>query len=204
MLAIDCLSIVLGFRGTGKSVLTKKLQSFYPRLCIFDTKNEYRDKDLIGAEPECWTLEEFGETLKRVKERDRYKIVFKCGSLDPEEVDAAIQAVNYVGNLCLVLEEAQIWAPKHTLLPGLRRFVTMGRADGLSGIFVTQRAAEIHTTILSQAENYFCGAAFEANDIAYLEKVMGSHAQKLATLKRYFFLHFSPGNGVRILKPVKI
>ena len=186
---------ILGFRGCGKTYLSRKIQEIYPRVIIIDVTGEYSD----GIE--CHDFDEFAEALQNSVNQEKFRIIFHSHmDAGPEEKAAIDQCIRLAmlrssapeakfNNLLLVLEEVQNYSSAHTLPHYLRYAYLTGRHHGMAILATSQRPAEVHKTILSQSHNLFVGYVQEANDVKYLSSRLGAHADQLYTLpKRQFFL----------------
>ncbi len=196
----------LGRRGSGKTSLSRWIQTVYPRVVIFDRLNEYPEEHGPGK----WTVRTFDEFCEAVKGSHglkRFKILFQ---FDIEEdnhsavFDEAMRVIYYRGDLCVVVEEVHHFATAHHLPKWLKEVLLTGRHRALALIATSQRPAEVHKTLLSQCHHIFCGTLNEANDVKYLASVMGSAARRVAALKPFQFVHFRPGEPVSIIKSRKI
>lgn len=189
------VTTILGFRGCGKTYLSRKIQELYPRVIIIDVTGEYSD----GVE--CYDFDEFAEALQNSLNQDSFRIIFHSHmDAGPEEKAAIDHCIRLAmvrssapeaksNNLLLVLEEVQNYSSPHSLPHYLRYAYLTGRHHGMAILATSQRPAEVHKTILSQSHNLFAGHVQEQNDIKYLSSRLGAHADKLYTLpERKFFL----------------
>ncbi|MGE0175395.1 MAG: hypothetical protein AB7T49_21610 [Oligoflexales bacterium] len=189
------MTTILGFRGCGKTYLSRKIQEIYPRVIIIDVTGEYSD----GVE--CHDFDEFTDALQNSLNQENFRIIFHSHmDAGPEEKAAIDHCIRLAmlrssapeakfNNLLLVLEEVQNYSSAHTLPHYLRYAYLTGRHHGMAVLATSQRPAEVHKTILSQSHNLFVGYVQEANDVKYLSSRLGAQADQLYTLpKRKFFL----------------
>lgn len=189
------VTTILGFRGCGKTYLSRKIQSLYPRVIIIDVTGEYSD----GIE--CHDFEEFTLALQNSLNEPEFRIIFHSHmDAGPEEKAVIEHCIRLAmirssapeaahNNILLVLEEVQNYSSAHSLPHYLRYAYLTGRHHGMAVLATSQRPAEVHKTILSQSHNLFVGHVQEANDIKYLASRLGEHADRLYTLpERKFFL----------------
>jgi len=188
------VTTVLGFRGCGKTYLSRKIQSLYPRVIIIDVTGEYSD----GIE--CHDFEEFSKAIIDSSEKEHFRIIFHSHmDAGPEEKDTLDHCIRLAmlrssapeakfNNLLLVLEEVQNYSNSHSIPHYMRYAYLTGRHHGMAVLATSQRPAEVHKTILSQSHNLFVGNVQELNDIKYLSSRLGEHSEKLYTLPQRKFI----------------
>lgn len=193
----DCIAI-LGVRGCGKTTLSRKIQSAWPKQVIIDPVAEYSDGIVVN------NFEAFSEKMRELKKNSeqKFRLIFR---MDPEIEDQktllnAILRVCYAfGNIQIVIEETQYFTTPHELQTYLRNALFMGRHQGLSLVFVTQRPGALNKNILSQCRHVFAGAIYEKNDLDYLKSIYHARAEELPKIPKGKFLYFSPGKPIAIV-----
>lgn len=198
MFKVTDFTLAMGIKGSGKTYLSRKVQSFFPKVVVIDTMNEYHD-GLVFSDFDsfCETLLEFKKNRKKV-----FRLIFK---FSPETKNKAVIFDNLLrilfkcGNLCIVIEEVHMYSSPHKLPQWLENCVLIGRHRNLSMVFTSQRPGEINKTILSQCQHVFCGRAFEKNDIDYQKSFLGFFANNLKTMKKRMFIYFSPDRETLLL-----
>lgn len=188
------VTTVLGFRGCGKTYLSRKIQSLYPRVIVIDVTGEYSD----GIE--CHDFEEFSKAILESTDKENFRIIFHSHmDAGPEEKDVIDHCIRLAmlrssapeakfNNLLLVLEEVQNYSNSHSIPHYLRYSYLTGRHHGMAILATSQRPAEVHKTILSQSHNLFVGNVQEQNDIKYLASRLGDNADLLYTLPQRKFI----------------
>jgi hypothetical protein len=198
--ATDVITI-LGKRGSGKTTLSRKIQSAFPRTVIFDRLHEYEFKK-SNFDCEVSSFEEFAQAVKWSVSKERFRIVFRF-DIESTNHDAlfneTMRVLYYRGSVCAVVEEVWNFANPHYLPKWFNEWLLTGRHRRNGLITTSQRPATIHKTILSQSHHIFCGQLHEKNDIDYLEDVLGEAAGQLPTVGNFKFLHYRPGLSTRII-----
>ena len=183
---------ILGQSGSGKTYLSRKIQTMYPRVVVLDFMHEYDDGEIVRS------FSEFSEKLIEYKttRRKRFRLIFQ---FPPETEDFAficdhiLKTCYTAGNMLVVIEEVQNYSHTHHLPHWLRSALLTGRHKNLALIFTTQRPGELHKTILSQCAHVFCGRIHEKNDLKYLENYFYDEIEKLKKLENRFFIYWQPG-----------
>ena len=193
--ATDCIAI-LGTRGCGKTTLSRKIQSAWPRQVIIDPVAEYSDGIVVS------NFSAFSEQLKKfeAENQKKFRLIVRP---DPEIEDhaaflnAVLRVCFHFRNIQVVIEEVQYFTTPHELPTQLRNCLFMGRHQGLSLVFVTQRPGALNKNILSQCKHVFAGMIHEKNDLVYLESIFHEQARNLPNIPKGIFLHFSPGSKIQ-------
>lgn len=183
---------ILGQSGSGKTYLSQRVQSVFPRVVVIDFMQEYRDGDVVTS------FQQFSEKLLeyKISRRKRFRIIFQ---FPPETEDFSflcdqiLKTCYTAGNLLVVIEEVQNYSHPHNLPHWLRTSLLTGRHKNIAMIFTTQRPGELHKTILSQCAHIFCGRVHEKNDLKYLENYFHDEIEKVQKLENRFFLFWRPG-----------
>lgn len=187
----DCLSVV-GMRGCGKTTLSRRLQSAWPKQVIIDPVREYSDGIVVS------NFSEFAEKMQELKRKNskNFRLIFqfKPGIENKEEIFDAILHVCYeFGHIQIVIEEVQTLTTTGKIPPWLKECLFTGRHKGLSLLFVTQRPGQLNKNILSQCSHVFCGQLHDLNDISYLKNFLKEKSDELPNLPIGKFIYFSPG-----------
>lgn len=149
---------IFGISGSGKTTLCRNLQKYFLNVFIFDTLNEYTEEDVNGNV--FRDFKSFSNFVIDTKEKNGVRAVFQFDIENPnnaEIFDECIKLLYYRGNCTIVIEEIQNFASTHTIPPYLKQVSLTGRHRNISFITTTQRIAECHKTVLSQAHHRFCG-----------------------------------------------
>ena len=179
----------MGRRGCGKSTLAKKIQDAFPRQIIIDTLHEYEEGEIFY---------EFNEFADRIGElaktnSDQYKLVLQLAHDDELAIDTfeqCIRLAHELGNCLIIIEEVQLFSSHHKLPSQLKNVLLVGRHQNIGLMFTSQRAGEVHKTILSQCGHIFVGQMHEKNDVSYLKSFFGESAEQLPNLPVHEFIYF--------------
>ena len=194
MKSTDCI-LIMGRRGCGKSYLSKRIQSVWPRRIIIDSLSEYTEGEHV------FNFYEYSEKLKQYKASSvsNFELVYQFdpeNELSEEEFNQLLRLAYYFGNVQVVIEECQLYSSPHKMPRWLKNSLLTGRHQNMSLLFTTQRPGELNKTILSQCAHIFCGQINEGNDLRYVSSFLGPESDKLALLPERQFLYFS-SEGVK-------
>ena len=149
---------IFGMSGSGKSTLCRNLQKYFLNVFIFDTLNEYSEKDVKGNV--FREFKSFSQFVVDTKDKNGIRAVFQFdieNHNNAEIFDECVRLLYFRGNCTIVIEEVQNFANVHNCPPYLKQVSLTGRHKDISFITTTQRIAECHKTILSQAHHRFTG-----------------------------------------------
>ncbi len=191
----DCI-LIMGRRGCGKSFLAKGIQGIFPRRVIVDTLNEYRPEG--PNQFLARNFSEFSEKLIEYKQNNirNFVLIFQF----PVESDQFEGVFNEIMRVCyyfkdiqIVIEEVQLHSNTQWLPSWLKKNLLIGRHQGLSLLFTSQRPGEVNKTIVSQCTHIFCGNLIDGNDIKYVSNFLNQDSEKLVNLPDRRFLYFHKG-----------
>lgn len=177
---------IFGMRGSGKSTMCRELQEYFGNVFIFDTLAEYSESDgLIFTD-----YESFADFVIKTENESGIKAIIRFSIEDAKNediFDEYIKLLYYRGNCTIVIEEVQNFASVHKLPYYLKQTSLTGRHKNISFITTTQRIAEIHKTLLSQAHHIMAGYTDSPADIKTL-KEYGFPIDRLKELEKYRFI----------------
>lgn len=176
---------IFGMTGSGKSYLCRQLQEYFPNVFIFDTLYEYSSEDGLILN----TFEEFSDFVIKTKNQNGFKVIirFNIDHDNFELINEYLKLLYFRGNCTIVLEEAQNFATIHKIPIYLKHISLTGRHKKVNFISTTQRIAEIHKSLISQAHNIFSGFTDSPNDINTL-KTYGFNIQLLEKIQDKQFI----------------
>lgn len=190
---------IIGTSGCGKTILSRKIQTAWPRQVIIDPMSEFNDGEVVNS------FSAFAAKMREFKQKDvqKFRLIFR---FDPEIEDDDGAIFNSVLRVCyafkkiqVIIEEVQLLTSTHTLPQYLKNCLFRGRHQGLSLIFVTQRPGALNKNILSQCQHVFCGQLHEKNDVDYLSSFLRENSENLLNMEKGKFVYFSPGNPIAIV-----
>ena len=174
----DDISMVIGQRGTGKSVLADYLLQEYSdeghKTFAYDTVRDHPNfKRVTPSNP---SLEDFEEWAKKLYEE---------------------------GNVVVLIEEIDMLCSSSQIGPEFKKLVSLGRHENIGLILTARRIADAHKLPPSQAHHFFIFRCHLPNDITYLKKFIGDDVDQLATLEDFHFMHWNQGKA-QICEPVPL
>lgn len=178
--------IVLGKRGSGKSLLVMKACQDKKRLLIYDTIGEYRDGVIIPD------LNELRDYWFKVYRGD-FRIIYQ--PVDPEaDFDSVCHQVALCEDLTFVIEEMDRFARPLALSREFKEIIQRGRHHRVELIGITQRPHGIDKLLTSQAKQMFIFNTTEPRDIDYFKDVVGYEVvKKIAALQQYEYVKWEDG-----------
>lgn len=178
--------LVIGKRGSGKSVLTKHLIRSDSRLVVYDIMSEYVN-GVTFDDAQMRELVKFW----RHSYRQSFRIIYR--PLSPKvEIEWLAHCVFALGDLTFVVEEIDaICTPFDIPLP-MQAIIQRGRHKNIELIGVTPAPFGIHRDLTRQAKDIFIFRTSEPRDIQYLRQLLGERIEaKLAALEKYEFVQWS-------------
>ena len=179
--------LILGKTGSGKSTLAKRLIRKFPRIVVFDPLDEYPG-DFI-----CESVEDFAETVEREAESEKFVIVcrFKSDSVSVHAVmlqyETAARIVKEVGDLLLVLEEAEMFIDSYDSDSAINYLISFGRHKGISILGIGRRPTELAVKLRAQSTTFITFQQSEPRDLQYMT-ALGFDAEEVEALERFHFL----------------
>lgn len=196
---------IFGMTGSGKSVLCRKLQEYFENVIVFDTLHEYNQSEgLIFT-----NFHSFSQYLIQTQNQPslpRLIIRFSPDIDETNEIDHYLKMIYHRGNCTVVLEEVQNFASVHKIPKYLKQISLTGRHKRVNFITTTQRIAEIHKSLLSQAHHIFSAYADNPTEIKTLIE-NGFTTELLDNLDQYQFIwkngreYYKIDNQLNIFSP---
>ena len=188
--------LVIGKRGSGKSVLVKHMIRNERRLMIYDIMGEYQNGIVFGAE-------DFVPYLKfwRRFYRSKFRMIYR--PIKPlEEIEVISGLVYELGNVCFLVEEIDCYCSTHKISDSLAAIVQRGRHKNITLIGITQRPYGINRLLTSQAKEIYIFSTNEPRDREYLRTLLGQEIEaRLDALEQYQYLKWEDGKeGLEIGK----
>ncbi len=170
------VSMVIGQRGTGKSVLADDLLGQY---------------DNEGHKTFCYDTVRDHPNFKREVPSD----------VSLEDFDFWAEKIYKEGNMVALVEEIDMICTSSMIGPWFKKLVSLGRHENIGLILTARRIADVHKLPPSQAHHFFIFRCHLPNDITYLRKFIGDDVDQLSSLEDYHFLHWFNGKS-QICEPV--
>lgn len=191
------ISVVLGRRGSGKSVLARHLVADCPRLLVWNTLGEkghnslgevYRDKqDLFNA------IQAFQDDAGRVS----CQFVADIRADDPAENQKTFEwflllarrVGEYSEGVTILVDEVDMYCSPHSVPMGLDWLCRYGRHAGVSMVCCSRRPAEMPRILTSQASHLYVFRTSEPTDVAHIRAATGGDVSCLS-LGDYEYAHY--------------
>jgi len=158
--------LILGKTGSGKSTLAKKIIATYDRVVVFDPLSEYHGGLVV---------EDFSDLVRyfETQSPDSFFLVcrFRGSTLDETEqiYDYAARACDEIGNLLLVIEEAEMFLNSRNETSYINNLISFGRHKHISILAIGRRPVEIAIRLRAQFTSIFSFRQTEPRDLQYLE-----------------------------------
>lgn len=167
----------------GKSTLAKQIISKFPRFLIVDPSWEY------GA------LGTIVHDLRDIEKTESGKIIFQSTQPhDVNEFNKLCQLAFSSSNFVLLIDEVHLYASPYEIPVWLKNLVVMGRKKGIGVITVSQRPAQTHKLLISQANHIFVFNLFIDRDVDFFRGFI-PNADQIITLPQYEYLYFDVGQN---------
>lgn len=168
------IEIIFGKTGSGKSTFVRaKLLSQYKRLIIIDAMREYNDGLIFTS---------FEDMIDYIKENDIFDLeefTLICRFTSDKEIDYTFQLCEAMQNVCLILEEAEIYISPFTKSSQFIRLINYGRHFEVSIIAVARRTAELSNTLRAQVNTIYSFIQTDSNDLEKMKKLGFNDLEKL-------------------------
>jgi hypothetical protein len=151
--------IIFGQTGSGKTTLAKKIIEHHRRVVIFDSQEEYEGFTVSS-------FDEFREYFTGDVYREEFTVV--CRYRDEIDYQLTADALPFIKNVLLVLEEAELyltsWDRSNYLFP----LISFGRHQRISLLAIGRRPSEIAAKLRSQCTSIFTFIQKEPRDLDFL------------------------------------
>jgi len=177
---------IFGMTGSGKSVLCRNLQGYFKNVIVFDTLFEYSNNEGLVFN----NFNQFADYLILTKNDliiPKLIIRFNPDIDETSEINNYLKMIYFRGDCTVVLEEVQNYASVHKIPKYLKQISLTGRHKKVNFITTTQRIAEIHKSLLSQAHHVFCGFTDNSLDLKTLNE-NGFSTNLVENINQYEFI----------------
>lgn len=174
--------VIVGLRGTGKTVFAKYIIRKVKKHLVFDILNEYKPR--------------FNRYIPKSTEVDFLKYEF-C------------KLSNFLGafkklDLLAIDEANRIAPPRKALLPEIAELVDFGRHKALTVIYIARRPVQLHTDIIELADYLVIFKLSGKNDIRYLEDLRKGLGDEVLKLPKHYFIVLDKTRDFKIYPPIKM
>lgn len=176
--------VLVGKTGMGKTTWTKDYLARQRRVLVLDPQREYAD---------ALHFDDLADLVDHVGE---YR-TFRCATEWPDDLDFLCQLALSVGNVYLVVDEAQrVIPPRGELSPWLAHVIYRGRHRGVSLVVIAQRPTTVHIAARSQWTRLVSFRQTEGADCRWTEDQIGETAD-LADLDVLEYVEATPAGATR-------
>jgi hypothetical protein len=171
---------VMGRKGTGKSVLARRILQRRTRVFVADQMFEHTwipEKNTFDSLSDVKAFLEWAEDEK-----------YSAGSYIPqgdlkEEMEYLCEIVYSYGNMVFGIEEIAGLCGPNFLPPSLSKIVRLGRHQRLSVVYTTQRAGEVARALTAATDLFILFHSSEPRDLAAIAERCGNRiAEKVSGL----------------------
>ena len=163
----------------GKTSLARILSRDYKRLMIIDPLSEYADTVFT---PTAY------DALIYLKNNPNFRI----STEDNDDLDNFLKLVWSTENLCLHIEEIDMFADSRVMPFDLGNIIKRGRHRNISLICTSRRPAEVNRLLTSQASDIYIFNTTEPKDCQYIESYTSSELKDtIQNLEKLTFIHYS-------------
>lgn len=166
--------LIYGKTGSGKSTLAKKILKKYDRVIICDARAEYD-----GVIVDC-----FEDFLNYVLNKEKFTV---CCRFDEDlDYDYLFKSIYEVGNVLLLLEEAEIYISPYVKRSDFLKLVKYGRHRDINILGVARRTSELSLDFRSQVDVIYTFKQTETKDLKILSD-LGFNIDKVQALNEFEF-----------------
>ena len=159
------INLIFGKTGTGKSTFAKRYIENYNRVVIIDAMEEY-EGIIFYRMSDLFDYIEFNDLIDNDKP---FRLV--CRFSEDIEIEYLFETLFVVGNLLLVVEEAEIYISPYAKSGAFLKLVRYGRHKKISILGIARRSSELSLTFRSQVNCIYSFKQTDFNDLKYFEKL---------------------------------
>lgn len=188
-----------GKRGEGKSHFIKNylIHQLPCRFIIYDINWEYSGIPRVPTMAITHSLDD----VQNLYNEGKIFIVFQPLDKTEEDFNKFCALINKMANLCVVIEEINAFCTSNKNPIQAKKLIDRGRHRGIGLICTARRSKGISPDIPFNANHIFCFRQARPEDVKYLSDYIGETANKLPTLKPYWFLWYD-GYETKEVEPV--
>jgi hypothetical protein len=150
----------VGQAGTGKTRVAKMISERFERVFILDPLDEYSGTVFDSMQG---VFQFFGDHA----ELEKFRVVLR--SSDESDADFFFRLAWTVGNVLVVVEEANLYMDPRRKFPSFLQLVSRGRHRMIHLLCVSQRVPEVLISFRAQATSIICFRQSEPSDLDHLE-----------------------------------
>jgi ABC-type dipeptide/oligopeptide/nickel transport system ATPase component len=170
------ITLIFGRTGSGKSFHAKKLIKNYNRVVIVDALYEYENGIIFNS---------FDDFINYNIEFLPPRFTFICRFQTDEEIEFLFKTCYQIGNLLLVLEEAEIYISPYSKSSEFLNLVRYGRHRSISILGIARRTAELSIDLRAMVNKII---SFKQTEIYDLKKMESLGFFELDKLNQYEYI----------------
>lgn len=184
---------ICGKRGSGKTYLMKNILKSVHNFFVYDPLHQISISD-------AYITKNFNDALNVMRKGSK-RIIYKPMQISISEFDILSKMIYNVGNIMLLVDEADRVMPSRAITKNASALIDLGRTRLIGGIFITRRLARLDSLPISQSDHVIAFKTILPQDVKYLKEFIGELAEQASNLKPYHFLYYD-GNETIIHKPI--
>lgn len=176
---------ITGKTQSGKSYFNKKLLLSYPNRLVYDLKREYSALGFVVTDL---------EGLRLAINAGHRQVVYQPQDLSTEHFnDVCAFIFRFLRNIVFCVDECHNWATKSFIPLEFKRLITVAQGEpyNIGIIALTQRPANVHNDILSNASLIIVFKLHLQHDIKAVSEMTGIEPQDIASLDYYHHIIFN-------------
>ena len=174
------INLIFGRTGFGKSYLAQKLIKNEKRVIVIDPMSEY-ESGLIFLS--------FQDLIDYYKEHKPETFTFICRFQSDIEIEFTFRFCKIVGNVLLVVEEAEIYISPFAKSTNFLDLVRYGRHKSVSILGIARRTSELSTDLKAQVNGIYSFNQMLPRDLKIMEELGFMGLENLPE-KEYKFISY--------------
>lgn len=165
------ITIIYGRTGTGKSSLAKKIILKYPRVIIIDPLHEYVNGMIFY---------DFESLIEYTEKNLSNNYTYICRFSSDIEHDYLFRFVQIIGNLLLVVEEAEIYISPTSQSSTFLNLCRYGRHQNISILGIARRVSELSINFRAFVDTIISFKQTEPRDLKLMSELGFENLDKLS------------------------
>lgn len=166
---IERIILIFGKTGTGKSTKAKELIANEKRVIVIDPRFEYEDNFVI--------VYNFRDAYNYLINKKEFHLA--CRFSDDLDFDSLFELIFVLKNICLVVEEAEIYISPYEKRNEFLKLVRYGRHSNIKIIGIARRTSELSLDFRSQVDRIISFQQTDFNDLQTMKKIGFEDLEKL-------------------------